>query len=389
MTEALKAGTIDYARNPTADQWASLQGLPDTMPIESSTASEANAFTELGFNTYSKPIKGGGASTAALQDPAFRDALGYAIDKPALVERVLDGRGVPGTTQIPPALGNGKWHTEPTDVRVFDIEVAKQKLEAAGYKLDANGKRLDKDNKPIQLRMVVPDSSASYASSAEFVTGWWKELGIDMTTQAYDSDTLTNLMLPPEGKGKADFDVFIWNWGGDVDPNSLLDILTTGAIGASSDSFFSNPRYDELMKLQQAEQDPVKRKAYVDEMQQIVYDQAPYHVLFYDAALHAYRTDRFGGWKLQPSADGLPFFGYGAINYTQLTAPEPEATPSPAASAEAPAPGASASPAPTEGGSSGSDTTPLILGVGALVIIGVVAVVLVRRRRTAGDDEEA
>jgi peptide/nickel transport system substrate-binding protein len=388
MTEAFKAGNIDYARNPTGDQWDSLQGLPGVVPLKSSTASEANAFTELGFNTYSKPIKGGGSSTKALQDPLFRDALGYAIDKPALVEKVLGGKGVPGTTHIPPALGNGKWHFEPQNLRTFDIELAKQKLDAAGYKLDANGKRLDKENKPIALRMVVPDSSATYKDSAQFIAGWWQQLGIDTTTQAYDPDTLTGLMLPPEGKGKADFDVFIWNWGGDVDPNSLLNILTTDAIGSASDSFFSNARYDELMKLQQSETDFAKRKAYTDEMQQIMYDEAPYHVLFYDEALHAYRTDRFGGWKLQPSADGLPFFGYGSYDYTQLTAPEPEATPTPAASAEAPAPGASATPVPAEGGSAGGDSTTLILGVGALVVIGVVAFVLVRRRQTAGSEEE-
>jgi ABC-type oligopeptide transport system substrate-binding subunit len=131
-------------------------------------------------------------------------------------------------------------------------------------------------------------------------------------------------MLPPEGgEGKtADFDVFVWSWGSDVDPNSLLNILTTSAIGSSSDSFFSNTRYDELMELQQEETDEGARKALVDEMQQIVYDQAPYHVLFYEAALHAYRTDRFGNWRLQPSADGLPFFGYGSLNYNFLTAPE-------------------------------------------------------------------
>ncbi len=101
MTEALKAGTIDYARNPTADQFDSLQGLPDTVPVHSATASEANAFTELGFNTYSKPIKGGGASTTALQDPKFRDALGYAIDKQVLVDKVLKGKGVVGSTHHP------------------------------------------------------------------------------------------------------------------------------------------------------------------------------------------------------------------------------------------------------------------------------------------------
>src|SRR5207342_1147291 len=145
-----------------------------------------------------------------------------------------------------------------------------------------------------------------------------------------------------------------WNWGADVDPNSILNILTTSSIGSNSDTFFSNPRYDELMLLQGKEPDPVRRKAYIDEMQQIAYDQAPYHVLFYDAALHAYRTDKFGGWKLQPTEGGLPFFAYGALDYSLLTAPEPAATPVP--SLEAPASvapggstaaGAGATPAPS------------------------------------------
>lgn len=388
MTEALKSGAIDYARNPTADQWDSLQGLPDTVPIQSSTASEANGFNEVGFNTYSKPINGGGASTKALQDPLFRDALGYAIDKQELVDKILGGKGTVGTTHIPPALGGGKWHLDPQNLRTFDIDLAKQKLDAAGYVLNADGKRLDKEGKPINLRMVVPDSSSEYADSAQFIQGWWQQLGIDMQTQAYDSDTLTDLQLPPEaGDGKtANFDVFVWNWGGDVDPNSLLNILTTDAIGSASDSFFSNARYDELMKLQQAENDQAKRKTMVDEMQQILYDEAPYHVLYYTAALHAYRTDRFGNWQLQPSADGLPFFGYGSPNYNLLTAPEPEATPTPAAPAE-PVASASAAPAPAEDTGSAGNNGVLLLGGAALLIAVVVAVAIVLRRRPRVEEE--
>ena len=103
---------------------------------------------------------------------------------------------------------------------------------------------------------------------------------------------------------------------------------------------------------QSKETDPVKRKALVDQMQQLVYDQAPYHVLFYDAALHAYRTDKFGGWTLQPTEGGLPFFGYGARDYSLLTAPEPAATGALAPGAGLGGPGSStaaggvASPAP-------------------------------------------
>ena len=100
MTEALKSGDIDYARNVTADQFDSLKGQPNVTVAESTVAAEANAFTHLVFNTH-KPIEGGGASTTAVRDPKFRDALGYAIDKPALVDKVLGGHGLVGSTYHP------------------------------------------------------------------------------------------------------------------------------------------------------------------------------------------------------------------------------------------------------------------------------------------------
>ena len=399
MTEALKAGDIDYARNVTSDQFDSLKGQPNIVVAESTVAAEANAFTHLVFNTYSKPIDGGGASTSATRDPAFRDALGYAIDKAALVDKVLGGHGLVGSTIIPPAMAGGLWHLEPTNPRTFDLDVARQKLDAANYKLDASGKRLDHEGKPINLKMVVPSSSTSYSQSAEFISAWWKEIGVGVTVQSLDPDAVSALEKPPEADppGKASFDVVIWNWAGDVDPNSLLKNATTDSIASgSSDSFFSNARYDELFALQGKENDQTKRKAYIDEMQQLLYDQAPYHVLFYDAALSAWRTDRFGGWPLSPDQGGLPFFAYGTAGYDYLTTPAaaaPSAGASAAASAgssqaavatTAPAPSASTDASSTSGG---GNTLLLVAGL-VLVIAAIVAVVGLTRRRSAAGEEE-
>ena len=47
-------------------------------------------------------------------------------------------------------------------------------------------------------------------------------------------------------------------------------------------------------------------------MQNIFYDEAPYHVLYYDNELHAYRTDKFTNWTNQPPDNGTPLFGYGS-----------------------------------------------------------------------------
>ncbi len=217
MVEALKSGELDYALGVNADQFDSLKSEPDITVVNGVT----NGWTMLNLNSYSKDIPGGGASTKALRDPAFRDALGYAIDKELLVDRVLGGYGVVGTTQVPPF--QAKWHVEPDRPRTFDIDLAKQKLTAAGYPLDASGQRLDKEGKPISLRLYIPTDSVSYERSAAFIVGWFELLGIKVTTAVYDEATLIELELPPEaGDGyTADWDMIIWGWTGYADPNPL------------------------------------------------------------------------------------------------------------------------------------------------------------------------
>jgi len=390
MVQALRAGELDYARGVNADQFDALKGQPD---IEKTDAT-ANGYTELGFNTYGtgtgKTIKGGGPSTKALLDPAFRDALGYAIDKKLLVERVLGGYGDPGTTGVPPF--QTRWHKEPATPRIFDIEVARQKLDAAGYKLDGAGKRLDKEGKPINLSLLFPDSEATYPQAAQFIQAWFQELGVGVAPAQFDSDTLIDKMLPPEaGDYKAEFDMFIWGWGGDVDPNSLLEIFTCDQIGNSSDSLYCNPAYDDLFQKQNAATSYEVRKGYMDQMQDLIYDEAPYHILFYDASLDGWRTDTFTGWQLQPAGNGSPLFGYGSYGYRvlQVAGAEPSPTPAPSA-APGSTPGA-ATPAPSadpgQPASSGGDNTLLIGGV-VLVVIVVAAGLMLARRRGATAEEE-
>ena len=231
-------------------------------PAFTTVAGKANGWTQLAFNTYGtgtgKTIKDGGPSTTALLDPKFRDALGYAVDKKVLVDRVLGGFGDPGDTIVPPILS--EWHVTPDTPRTFDLELAKQKLEAAGYTLDANGKRLDKEGKPISLRLVAPNTDDIYAKSAQFVESWYGELGIGVTTEVLDSAVVGNRVLPPEAgdEYKADYDMEIWGWAGNPDPSALLDIFRCEQIGNTSDSQYCNPEYD---KLYDAAADPGGRGA--------------------------------------------------------------------------------------------------------------------------------
>jgi peptide/nickel transport system substrate-binding protein len=396
MVQALKAGEIDYARDPNADQLKQLQTEPNVKTVVGS----ANGWTQLAFNTYGtgtgKTIPGGGASTKALQDPAFRDALGYAVDKKTLVDRILGGFGDVGTTNVPPVLT--QWHVEPDKARTFDIAKAKSLLDAAGYALDGSGNRLDKEGKPISLRMYMPNSDDNYPKAAAFIKDWYGQLGIKVSTTVMDSDALTSLLLPPEAGDKTDlakYDIELWGWSGNPDPNALLQIFRCDAIGGTSDSLYCNKQYDDLYDQQLKATTADARKALLTQMQNLIYNEAPYDILYYDANLVAYRTDKFAGWVNMPS-NGTPLFSYGTINYTLLTdatapAPAPSASggdvASPGASGAATTPPASA---PTTSGDTTSSSGPsagLILLV-ILVIVIVGGIILASRRRGRATEDE-
>ena len=376
MVQALKNGELDYVHGVNADQFKQLQA--DTATY-TAVAGAANGWTQLAFNTYGtgtgKTIEGGGPSTKALLDAAFRDALGYAVDKQVLVDRVLGGFGDLGDTVVPPVLTD--FHVTPDTVRTFNIELAKQKLDAAGYPL-VGDKRMDKEGKAINLRLYYPNTDDNYKKVAQFVQEWYGQLGIEVTHQSFDSDTLTALLLPPESEedgALAKYDIELWGWSGSPDPNGLLYVFLCDQIGTSSDSNYCNKQYDDLYALE-SKQGGAERKATLTQMQNLIYNEAPYDVLYYDANLDVYRNDRFAGWQNMPS-NGTPLFTYGTLNYTLLTDATAEPTPGPTVEATAgptAAPGATTTPTATQPPSTGEtgaggNVTPLILLVAAVAIV--------------------
>ncbi|HEY4228198.1 MAG TPA: ABC transporter substrate-binding protein [Candidatus Limnocylindrales bacterium] len=394
MVQALKAGDLQYAHGVNAEQLNALKTAPNIQTV----VGAANGWSQLAFNEYGvgtgKTIPGGGPSTKALLDPKFRDALGYAIDKKLLVDRVLGGYGDVGSTIVPPVLGAE--HVDPAQPRTFDIELAKQKLDAAGYALDASGKRLDKEGKPIVLRLVMPDSDANYPKAAQFIKDWYGQLGIEVQANVYDSNTLTDLLLPPEGGGKtnlAKYDIELWGWAGNPDPNGLLDVFKCDQIGSLSDSNFCDPAYDSLYTQESALSGDA-RNAVLKTMQNMIYGLAVYDILYYDSNLDAYRTDKFTGLQNMP-ANGVPLFSYGTFNYTQLKDATAVPTPGPSSAASPAAPGTSSAPAtpgpsgnPGDTASGSSNTTLLIILLVVVILVVVLAWWFRGRRKSAAADEE-
>jgi peptide/nickel transport system substrate-binding protein len=305
---ALKNGSIDFAEGLTSSLYDSLKGVRG---VTLNDAPSGN-FDELAFNNGAATVTGKkiGNGNPALLDENVRHAISYAINQKELVSRVLDGYGAPATSVIPPIYPDYYYRPPAGSAYSFDPKKAEQILTADGWKMGPNGIRV-KNGKQLTLRLFYPSGTPTYEQDAPYIKGWLNAVGVGVTVTAMSENTLTQVI------GNGDYDMFIWGWGVEPNPDFQLSVFTCAqrSSGAPpnytpgwSDNFFCNKRYDQLY----AEQKTVggaARQRIIQQMQQILYTQDPYSVLYYWNDTQAYRSDLFTGFAPSPDKpNGLLLF---------------------------------------------------------------------------------
>jgi len=291
---AIQSGwNVPSAQFTTLDNEAALTGIKAV----------TIGFDELGFNCADKKKYPKSTGHPVLTDPAFRSALQWAVDKAKIVSIGYNGNAAPADTIVMRDYYSAEadYHWTPPagdpNTYTFDLEKAKAALDAAGYTDgDGNGIREYK-GKDIKLRLYARTESPESQNCGKLITGWFEDIGLDINYQIIDDGALGDKQYNYDGGAYApDFDMFIWGWGGDVDPNFILSILTTDSIEAWSDSVWSNAEYDKLFLEQQSTVDVQKRIDLVKQMQQIVYKESPYIPLVYPLDLEVADTTNWTGW---------------------------------------------------------------------------------------------
>lgn len=311
MVQAIKTGEIDAALDINPNQVETLRNDPNIEVLHS----DERSFTELGFNCWqSEKSKG----NKLLLDKRIRQAMDYALDKKKLVNFSKMGSASPGTTLIPPSQPD--WHYEVPEslLRAFSPEKAKALLDEAGYAVGKDGIRQDKDGNRLSFRFAVLSNYDHYVKSSQLMKKMFADVGIEVNIEIMDEGVLIDLM----GGGSADFDLFIWGWTSNLDPSYILSVMLTSEIGNMSDCFYSNPEYDALYEKQATAVDLAERKRIVDQMQAILYEDAPYVIMYYNKVYEAYRTDKYTNFVRVPAENG-PLF-YFAQNATSLVKLEPK-----------------------------------------------------------------
>jgi len=201
-----------------------------------------------------------------LKDKRVRHAIGYAIDRRAIVEYLRRGLARPATGLIP----SQAWAYEPDIFQfTYDPNRARQLLDEAGYK-DPDG-----DGPLSRLRLSLKVGNAEEVRlQATVIQQQLRDVGIDVDVQSYEFATMYADVI------KGNFRMFGLQWvgGAMVDPDILRRVFysTQTPPAGFNRGHYSNPEVDRLLDLAGAAKAEAERKKYYGEVQKIVADDAPY-----------------------------------------------------------------------------------------------------------------
>ena len=321
MAQDLKLGTLDGAVDIPPAQFKPLNGQDG---ITTSKSTSWN-FIELAMNSYDSPNSKG---NPVLKDQQFRTAVNWAVDRQKVVAVAYQQYATLGSSLVVPY---SKYHWEPPAGEAFGYDPAKarQILDAAGYKdVNGDGFRETKGGKKLVLRFYATTDSTQNQTAGKLIVGWLKDVGIKLDYQVIDSGALINYQYEYTGNTYTpDWDMFIWYWVQDVDPNFIVDIYTPQQIEGWNDCLWTDPEYTKLNAQQATTIDETKRIPIVQQMQQIFYQGAAYAILAYPYQLEAYNTDKWQGWVHVPGAapdgqQGAVIYNYNNIDTYRFVEPK-------------------------------------------------------------------
>ncbi len=257
VIRALKLGEIDATMEVEPTAFSQVEKADDIEAVRAPSPS----FTQLAFNLCSKENCPEAKFNPAIQDRVVRQAVAFAVDRSRVNEISSRGTSFVGHGILPTFYKS--FYEKPAEDYAFDQDKASQMLDDAGYKREGDGVR-KKGDLTLSFDLFVRSESPSDTQAAKVIAEQAREVGIEFKVQVVSVDKLTEITTRKnDGVPAPDFDSFVWGWGGDpYDPSALLELVTTGDIGGSSDSFYSNPEYDRLFKQQTGEFDAASARSW-------------------------------------------------------------------------------------------------------------------------------
>jgi peptide/nickel transport system substrate-binding protein len=275
---ALLAGDIDVIEDPPA---ADLPKLRKDPRVALSDA-VSNRVIYIALDTFAEPSPGipdakgpDGKATNPLKDRKVREALSHAIDRKGIVDKTLEGLGVPAGDFLPwPAFGTSKT----TQPERYDWGQAKKLLAEAGY--------------PNGFSITLGTPNGRYLDDlkvAQAIAAMWTRIGIKTEVEA---------TAPPvffKNRDEFRYSAYLSGWGSDSGEmsNPLRALAATPSrekgMGGTNRGRYSNPAMDAKLEEAMRTIDDKKREALLQDAAKLVTSDDGVLPLYFELSVWAMR----------------------------------------------------------------------------------------------------
>lgn len=281
---ALLSGDLDVIETvPTADAQR-LKG--DARLTVASALSNRVIYFHLDRHRAESPfIKGkdGAVIKNPLNELKVRQALTRALNRPAIVERIMEGEAQPASQFVPDSYPGTSRKLKPA---AFDLDGAKKLLAEAGL--------------PNGFKLTIHGPNGRYTNDAKILEAagqMWSRLGLEVSVEAIPAANFFSRASTGGAGGVPEFSVFLVGWSaGTGEPSDSVKALVTTVdralgTGSANRGRYSNPKVDELLKVAIRTVDDAKRNALLAEATEIAMEDVAIIPLHYPLNTWAAKKD--------------------------------------------------------------------------------------------------
>lgn len=284
LTQRLTTGEIDGADLPPRLAEQVVKSNPDLELVE---------LKSVDFRQIALPMKDPVAG-----DKAIRQAMNLAVNRDAMIEKLLLGHGTAGNTAFSP---NWKpWYNENAKVE-FDVDKAKKILDEAGWKEGSDGIR-EKDGQKATFTVMFSQSDEVRRDLALAFAQDMKAIGIDIKAEGAGWDVIK----PKMGEVGV-----VFGGGNPYDPDfQVYQLLHSkhAMDGWNNPGSYNNAKVDELLdKARNSTSEEERIKAYQEMQLELLDDPSGIFLVFLD---HTFvQRKGYTGFKpiVDPHSHGVTF----------------------------------------------------------------------------------
>jgi peptide/nickel transport system substrate-binding protein len=274
LATQLETHEIDLLFHGQGNMWDRLRSIPGTIAITPSTYS----YTHIDFNLRRR----------VFADRRVREALEYALDRPAILQKAQHGLGDLAEADQSPVIGTAYDPTVPK--HPYDPARARAELDAAGWHLGRDGIRY-RNGVPLAFTMTTASEVAENAQIETLAQAYWRAVGADLTIKnAPTSSFFDNTSAGVLQGGHYDTAIFTWTGSPDPDDSQIYSGDEFAPRGANN-LFWNDPAATAAMNDALRTVDMRRRIADYHVVQQRLTRDVPTIILWFRHEPQVYNSD--------------------------------------------------------------------------------------------------